>query len=67
MLALNGHEIYPGVHYRDNTEYRMYRYAAGSCPNAARAGSEAISLPLHMSLTRHDVERTAELLIRYSE
>jgi dTDP-4-amino-4,6-dideoxygalactose transaminase len=67
MLALNGHEIYPGVHYRDNTEYRMYCYAAGSCPNAARASSEVISLPLHMSLTRHDVERTAELLIRYSE
>ena len=66
MLALNGHQIYPGVHYRDNTEYRMYCHAAGSCPNAARASSEVISLPLHMSLTCGDVDRISDLLIRYS-
>ena len=66
MLALNGHQIYPGVHYRDNTEYRMYCHGAGSCPNAARASSEVISLPLHMSLTCGDVERVADLLTRYS-
>ena len=39
MLALNEHGIYPGVHYRDNTNYRMYRYAEGTCPNAAAASS----------------------------
>src|SRR5579872_416340 len=51
MLALNEHQVYPGVHYRDNTEYRMYSYAAGTCPNAAQASNEVISLPLHMNLT----------------
>ena len=45
MMALNGHEVYPGVHYRDNTEYRMYSYASGTCPNAARASNEIISPP----------------------
>jgi dTDP-4-amino-4,6-dideoxygalactose transaminase len=67
MLALNGHQVYPGVHYRDNTEYRMYSYAAGTCPNAARASNEVISLPLHMSLTRSDVDAVSDLLVRYTK
>jgi dTDP-4-amino-4,6-dideoxygalactose transaminase len=45
----------------------MYCHAAGSCPNAARASSEVISLPLHMSVTCGDVERIADLLIQYSK
>src|SRR5260221_7350206 len=27
IVELNRHEVYPGVHYRDNTEYTMYRHA----------------------------------------
>jgi dTDP-4-amino-4,6-dideoxygalactose transaminase len=67
MLALNGHEVYPGVHYRDNTEYRMYSYGSGTCPNAARASGDLISLPLHMHLTRNDVNMVSDLLIRYTK
>lgn len=67
MLALNEHGVYPGVHYRDNTEYRMYSYAAGSCPNASAASSEIISLPLHLGLTRKDVDLVSELLIKYTK
>lgn len=66
MLALNGHQVYPGVHYRDNTEYSMYSYAAGTCPRAAQASSEIISLPLHMGLSRADVELVSDLLIKYA-
>uniref|UniRef100_Q01R61 DegT/DnrJ/EryC1/StrS aminotransferase n=1 Tax=Solibacter usitatus (strain Ellin6076) TaxID=234267 RepID=Q01R61_SOLUE len=67
MLALNGHQVYPGVHYRDNTEYAMYSYAAGSCPNAARASREVISLPLHMNLSRNDVNMVSDLLLHYAK
>jgi len=67
ILALNRHEVYPGVHYRDNTEYRMYASAHGSCPNAHAASAEILSLPLHMRLTRQDVKAVSELLIRYAE
>jgi dTDP-4-amino-4,6-dideoxygalactose transaminase len=66
MLALNEHQVYPGVHYRDNTEYRMYSFAAGSCPNAARASREVISLPLHLNLSRGDVDMVCDLLRRYA-
>lgn len=56
MLALNKSDIFPGVHYRDNTEYRMYSYAQGSCPKAALASAEVISLPMHMGITAADVK-----------
>lgn len=49
-------DIYPGVHYIDNTEYPMYRDAQGSCPEAARASRELISLPLHLGLSDEDVQ-----------
>ena len=63
LLALNAQKIYPGVHYRDNTNYRMYSYAQGCCPNAQKASDSILSLPMHMSLTHHDVNRIAEALI----
>lgn len=62
MLALNAQQIYPGVHYRDNTAYRMFRYAAGTCPNAARASDTLISLPMHMRLSHADIVRVAASL-----
>ncbi len=67
MLALNEHQIYPGVHYRDNTEYAMYSFGAGTCPNAAKASQEILSLPMHLGLSRADVDTVCELLIRYAK
>lgn len=62
MAALNREEIYPGVHYRDNTVYSMYHSGANNCPRAACASDRLISLPLHLRLTREDVERVAAAL-----
>jgi dTDP-4-amino-4,6-dideoxygalactose transaminase len=59
MVFLNAANIFPGVHYRINTDYPMYRYAQGTCPNAERAAKRLISLPLHLKITRTDVERIA--------
>jgi len=66
MMALNQHEVFPGVHYRDNTEYRMFAYGKGTCPHAHQASNEIISLPLHMNLTRHDVMLVAQLVAQYA-
>lgn len=62
MLELNRRGIYPGVHYRDNTLYRMYAYGSGTCPRARRASERIISLPLHLRLTEADVDRVAATL-----
>jgi dTDP-4-amino-4,6-dideoxygalactose transaminase len=62
MLALNQAKIYPGVHYRDNTQYRMYAYAQGTCPRAHVASDRIISLPMHMQLTYQHIQYIARSL-----
>lgn len=60
MEALNEAEIYPGVHYRDNTEYEMYSYDHGKCPNAHRMSERILTLPLHLQLTMDDINFIAK-------
>jgi len=62
IVGLNERGVFPGVHYRDNMLYRMYAFAAGSCPRASRASEQLISLPLHLRLGREEVRRVGEAL-----
>ncbi|MCE5342994.1 MAG: DegT/DnrJ/EryC1/StrS aminotransferase family protein [Eubacteriales bacterium] len=65
MMYLNANEIYPGVHYVDNIEYRMYRYAEGTCPKARYASDHIISLPMHLRLSYGDVRRVIQTILEY--
>lgn len=67
LAALAEQEIYGGVHYRDNTEYSMYRYAQGTCPNAHKISGQIITLPMHMWLTDEDVQKVADVVNRFTE
>ncbi len=67
LLSLNEVGIFPGVHYRDNTEYKMYAYAKGTCPNSLHASEHTLSLPLHMRLTHDDVTYVAEMVKKYAK
>lgn len=60
---LNERRIFPGVHYRSNQEYGLYRQMRGSCPKADAASRSALSLPLHLRLADADVHRVASALI----
>lgn len=62
MGALAEREIYAGVHYRDNTEYDMYSYDFGKCPNAHRVSHRIITLPLHLELTKGDIKTIADVV-----
>ena len=53
---LSKNDINCGVHYRDNIEYSMYRYAEGTCPNAREISEHIITMPMHMWLTNDDVK-----------
>ena len=66
MAKLNEVQIYPGVHYRDNTEYKMFAYGHGTCPAAHQASNEIISLPLHLRMTSADVDRIVDNVIRFA-
>jgi dTDP-4-amino-4,6-dideoxygalactose transaminase len=63
MEYLNMNGIYPGVHYRDNTNYTMYNYGYGTCPNSHEISEKLISLPLHLGLSNEDLKYICEKLI----
>jgi dTDP-4-amino-4,6-dideoxygalactose transaminase len=67
MVALNEAQVFPGVHYRDNTVYPMYAHGRGKCPNAALASAEILSLPMHMSVSREEVAHIAAVLKKNAE
>lgn len=56
------HNIFPGVHYMDNTEYPMYSFANGICRQARNYSDRLISLPLHLNLSAEDLIRVVEVL-----
>lgn len=64
ILKLNAAEIFPGVHYADNTNYRMYQYAQGTCPVAAYISDHVLSLPMHMHLSYNDVQYICDEVIK---
>ncbi|MCA3692986.1 DegT/DnrJ/EryC1/StrS aminotransferase family protein [Aquidulcibacter sp.] len=62
---LNKAEIFPGVHYRDNTEYDMYANGAGLCPRAKAASDRLLTLPIHLRLTDADIERVSAAVLSF--
>jgi dTDP-4-amino-4,6-dideoxygalactose transaminase len=66
LLALNRVGVYPGVHYRINTHYDMYKKAKGKCPVAERKSKRILSLPIHLGLSYKDVEYVSENVLKYS-
>lgn len=65
LIKLNENDVYPGVHYTDNSEYKMYE-KAGRCPKALKASDEIISLPMHMNLTKKDIVAICKLVKEFS-
>ncbi|MBQ9742146.1 MAG: DegT/DnrJ/EryC1/StrS family aminotransferase [Ruminococcus sp.] len=65
LTFLNSKDIFPGVHYIDNTNYRMYSYAQGTCPNSEYYSEHILSLPLHLRLTDEDVQTVIDAVIEF--
>ena len=63
MSYLNNQQIYPGVHYRDNTKYCVYKEQYGNCPNSHFLSERLISLPLHMFLTDDEIYRVIDKVV----
>ena len=64
--GLSKEEINCGVHYRDNTEYSMYKYAQGTCPKSHEVSEHLITMPLHMWLTNDDVAKIIKAVNKYA-
>lgn len=65
LAELARHEIYGGVHYRDNTEFSMYTYGQGTCPRAHEISRHIITMPLHLYLSEEDVRMIADIVDRF--
>lgn len=65
MVHLNGADIYPGVHYIANNNYRMYDYAKGTCPYSDYVSEHVISLPMNLYLTYEDVQYICDEVINF--
>lgn len=62
LAELARNDIYAGVHYRDNTEYSMYKYANGTCPKAHELSQHLITMPLHLWLTNEEVQKIIDIV-----
>jgi dTDP-4-amino-4,6-dideoxygalactose transaminase len=63
VVDLNSRGIFPGVHYRDNSEYAVFAPYRRETPRAHAASETLISLPLHLILTDDDVRYVSETLL----
>ena len=55
-------EIYPGVHYVDNTLYPMYSLYNGTCPRAHKYSKQLITLPIHLDITKDNCIKIVETI-----
>ena len=67
LQFLYKNEIYPGVHYKSNKEYSMYKECRGSVPNAQKLQHEILSLPLHLDMGVEDINIITNLIKKYYE
>lgn len=62
---LNAHDINSGVHYVNNTNYRMYAYGKNTCPRAEYYSEHMITLPIHLRLTDEEVEYVIKTVLDF--
>lgn len=61
--SLTKQDIYPGVHYRQNTEYKPYTIEY-DCKKSQFYSDRVLSLPLHLHLTKSDVDVISNVLLK---
>jgi dTDP-4-amino-4,6-dideoxygalactose transaminase len=62
-LSQNG--IGCGIHYPDNTLYKIYSDSNGLCPHAEYFSNHILSLPLNLKITFENVQKVIEVVKEY--
>lgn len=65
LKRLNEMDIYPGVHYRDNTCYDMYQYGKNTCPKAHYISEHILSLPMHLKISKDHLDIITSIIIDF--
>lgn len=64
---LYSYNIYPGVHYKSNKLYPMYKDTKGDTSYADSIHTKLVSLPLHLGITSDEVVTICKLIKKYYE
>ena len=64
-LNING--INPGVHYKDNTTYSVYKTSFGKCPTAHKISNKLLTLPIHCYMTKKDVKYIVGIIKKWTD
>ena len=60
---LTKNNIFPGVHYKQNIEYEVFKKDIKNYPKSSYYSKHILTLPIHLELTKQDVDYISELLI----
>jgi dTDP-4-amino-4,6-dideoxygalactose transaminase len=63
ITRLQDNQIYPGVHYVDNTYYAPYCDEKNICEKSRYYSERVLSLPLHLELTDEDIELISKVIL----
>jgi len=64
--CLTQNNIFPGVHYRQNTEYKPYKIEY-NCENSNYFSERVLTLPIHTFLTKKDIDKISKTLLEAIE
>ena len=60
---LSANKIFPGVHYRQNTDYEVF-YSKSRLPKSEYFSKKILSLPLHLELSFEDIDHVSKILLQ---
>ncbi len=60
---LTASQIFPGVHYRQNTDYEVF-HTKSKLPKSKYFSKHILSLPLHLDLSLKDIDKVSKTLIQ---
>ena len=60
---LCANKIFPGVHYRQNTDYETF-YSESKLPKSEYFSKNILSLPLHLGLSSEDIDKISKTLLQ---
>jgi dTDP-4-amino-4,6-dideoxygalactose transaminase len=63
LTKLNEKNIFPGVHYMLNSEYKSYKEYTGNCPKSHYYGDRVLSLPVHLHMGKDEVIYVCRVLV----
>ena len=59
---LSANQVFPGVHYRQNTDYEVFS-TKSKLPNSEYFSKRILSLPIHLGLSFEDIDKVSKILL----